>query len=72
MAESSVTSIAAEVLATSGSQGRITSVAAEVLATAASKARVSVIALEALVSIGAVPGVPTSSQRTVVVMVLGA
>jgi hypothetical protein len=63
MAESHVTSIAAELLATPLSQARVTSVAAEVLATASSEARVSSIALEALVSVAAAPGVPTSSHN---------
>jgi hypothetical protein len=72
MAESRITSIAAEVLATPLSQARITSIAAEILATASSEARVSAIALEALVSVAAAPGVPTSSQNGTIVMVLGA
>ena len=55
MAESRVTSVAAEVLATPVSQARVTSVPAEV-ATAASEARVSAIALEALVSVVEVSG----------------
>jgi hypothetical protein len=53
-------------------RGKIPSITAEVLAAASSKARVSSIALEALVSVAEVPGVPTSSQRAVVVKVLGA
>ena len=72
MAESSVTSIAAEVLATPVSEARVTSIAAEVLATASSNSRVSAIAVEALVSIAAVPGMPTTSHGAVVVLVLGA
>jgi hypothetical protein len=52
-------------------ENRVTSIAAEVLAAASSQARVSAIAVEALVSVAA-PGVPTSSQSAVVVMVLGA
>jgi hypothetical protein len=43
-----------------------------VLATASSEARVSAIAVEALVSVAAVPGVPTSCQSALIVMVLGA
>jgi hypothetical protein len=70
MAENRVTSITAEVLASSVSQARVTSVAAEVLATASSKARISSISLEALVSVAEVPGVPTSSRA--IVMILGA
>ena len=69
MAESRVTSITAEVLATPVSQARVSAVAAEVLATASSEARISSIALEALVSVAEVPGVPTS--RPAIVMVLG-
>jgi hypothetical protein len=72
MAESRVTSIAAEVLATPVSQARLTSVAAEVPATASSEARVSSIAIETLVSVAAAPGVPTSSDNATIVMVLGA
>ena len=71
MAESRVTSIAAEVLATPISQARVTSVVAEVLAPASSEARVSSIAIEAPVSVVAVPGVPTSS-RSAVIVILGA
>jgi type III secretory pathway component EscV len=71
MAESRVTSIAAEVLTTPVSEARITSVAAEVLATASSEARVSAIALEALVSVAQTPGVPTSSHAAAIVMILG-
>ena len=69
MAETRVTSIAAEVLATPVSQARATSIAAELLATVSSKARISSITLEALVSVVEVPGVPVSSRA--IVMVLG-
>jgi hypothetical protein len=72
MAESRVTSIAAEVLATPVSQARLTSVAAEVLATASSDVLGGAIAVEALVSVAEVPGVPTSSHNAVIVLVLGA
>ena len=44
MAESRVTSIAAEIFVIMASQARVTSVAAELLATAASQARVSAMA----------------------------
>jgi type III secretory pathway component EscV len=70
LAESRVTSIAAEVLASPVSEARSTSAAAEVLATASSEARISSIALEALVSVAVVPGLPASSR--VIVMILGA
>jgi hypothetical protein len=69
MAENRVTSITAQVLATSASQARVSAVAAEVLATASSKARVSSVALEALVSVAAAPGMPASSHA--IVMILG-
>ncbi len=71
MAESRVTSIAAEVLTTPVSEARMTLVAAEVLATASSEARVSAIALEALVSVAQTPGMPTSSHTAAIVMILG-
>ena len=71
MAESRVTSIAAEILATPVSEARVTSLAAEVLATASSEARVSAIALEALVSVTDVPSMPTSSHNASIVMILG-
>jgi hypothetical protein len=58
MAESRVTSIAAEVLGIATSQARVSLIAAEILATASSQARVSAIAVEALVSVAEVPGVP--------------
>jgi hypothetical protein len=58
MAENRVTSVAAEILATTSSQARVTSIAIEVLATASSEARVSSIAVEALVSVAEVPGRP--------------
>jgi hypothetical protein len=70
MAETRVTSITAEVLATPVSQARVSAVAAELLATASSKARISSIALEALVSDAEVPAVPTPSRA--IVMILGA
>ena len=69
MAESRVTSIIAEVLATAASQARVSAVAAEVLATASSKARISSITLEALVSVAEAPGMPASSRA--IVMILG-
>ena len=72
MAESRVTSIAAEVLGIATSQARVSLIAAEILATASSQARVSAIAVEALVSVAEVPGVPISSHNAVIVMVLGA
>jgi hypothetical protein len=72
MAESRVTSIAAEVLASPVSQARGTFVVAEVLATGSSRAQVSAIALEALISVAEVPSVPTSSHHASIVMVLGA
>jgi hypothetical protein len=62
MAESRVTSVAAEVLTTPVSQARLTLVAAEVLATASSEARVSAIALEVLVSVAETLG-PSSTPR---------
>jgi len=55
MAESRVTSITADVLATPISQARLTFVTAEILATASSNARVSAIALEALVVCASCP-----------------
>ena len=74
MAESRVTSIAAEVLGIATSQERVSLIASEILATASSQARVSAIAVEALVSVAEVPGVPvpTSSHNAVIVMALGA
>jgi type III secretory pathway component EscV len=69
MAETRVTSITAEVLATPVSQARVSAVAAEVLATASSEARVSLIAAEALVSLAEAPGGPTAPRA--IVMILG-
>ena len=69
MAESRVTSIAADVLASPVSHVGVSSVAAEVLATASSAARASSITLEALVSVAEAPGMPASSRA--IVMILG-
>jgi hypothetical protein len=69
MAETRVTSITAEVLATPVSQARVSAAAAEVLAAGSSKALISSIAAEALVSIADVPDVPPSPH--VIIMLLG-
>ena len=70
MAESRVTSIAAEVLATPASQARVT-LARRRGPRHRAQARVSAIALEALVSVAAAPSVPTSSHNAAIVMILG-
>lgn len=70
MAESRVTSITAEVLATPVSEARVSFRRRQVLGIASSQVRVNSIALEALVSVAERPGLPTSSHNASIVMVV--